>query len=586
MHLLARIQLRMVAALPLARGDDVITNLPENFPKERLRDFTFGGADASDDGLLATCPCYLKPINAFLRGTKNIVIGERGTGKTALFRLIRDGKLRLHHSHGERHLIVPIDEELQYASLRGYIDKHIQSTVEHDEATRSRIVWEIFILHRILKCLSETFRHDTPTALLRTLSESLGVARKGFSFKELIAGHTKTVGVRLENANTATPTPSFYLSAEPSSDAVTSVEIIDLDAIKGDIAEFLEREDIAITVLIDRLDDFVIKKDYRTQKAMIESLLFCQRGYRFFDRIAVKLFLRSDIFRRLDFESLGYDKIASQTVELKWTGADIRQFIAKRLAYNYFRHLGLKSLEFQISEERLQLGDGALQGDLDPAEPPDRPEGALLLRWTRGLFRDAREGRQINFTDEINRQLITSIFPRELNHRSASGTAARIELFEYLETHFNLGTGNTTPRIILTFIEKCLDNVRDYYEKNPETQVRRDEGGEYPLVTRSCLSLAYNDMQQEVWEAFAQVSRRWRKVVYSLRSKCEGRQAFSYGQLGVAVGIKDEEELQEFVAFVSHIGLFRIRNAGVELRKRKYDLPILFQVLSEQLPGV
>lgn len=66
----------------------MISNLPSNVAIEKFQCFDFGSAEASEDELLEECPCVIKPIREFLSGKKDIVIGERGSGKSALFRLL------------------------------------------------------------------------------------------------------------------------------------------------------------------------------------------------------------------------------------------------------------------------------------------------------------------------------------------------------------------------------------------------------------------------------------------------------------------------------------------------------------------
>ena len=55
------------------------------FQTSKLSEFQFGDADAKSDELLIDCNQPIRGVREFLNGDKNIVLGERGVGKSALF---------------------------------------------------------------------------------------------------------------------------------------------------------------------------------------------------------------------------------------------------------------------------------------------------------------------------------------------------------------------------------------------------------------------------------------------------------------------------------------------------------------------
>ncbi|MGJ0514437.1 MAG: hypothetical protein ACR65O_01660 [Methylomicrobium sp.] len=76
----------------------MIINLPKQFILQWLDNFDFGQPDAKEDALLSKCLCFIPAFDEFLRGNKDIVLGERGTGKSALFRLIKDKEYKFQPS--------------------------------------------------------------------------------------------------------------------------------------------------------------------------------------------------------------------------------------------------------------------------------------------------------------------------------------------------------------------------------------------------------------------------------------------------------------------------------------------------------
>ena len=69
----------------------------------------------------------------------------------------------------------------------------------------------------------------------------------------------------------------------------------------------------------------------------------------------MKLFLRRDLFEKIDLLEFGAEKVDFRTVDLTWTPEDIREFLAKRIFYNYDMVLGLPMLLVTFPEENLYV---------------------------------------------------------------------------------------------------------------------------------------------------------------------------------------------------------------------------------------
>ena len=392
-----------------------------------------------------------------------------------------------------------------------------------------RFVWELLILSRIAVLLKDEFPEDrTAKDIYQEIDRSLGLNATKPTFIQMLVSHKKSIGVKIENVHLGIFTPNFYASMEPSANASVEPDVaeIDVDLLKKRIGAFLRSQNSVLFILFDKLDEFVIKEEYQEQKHIIQGLLHCQRGYGNVSEIKLKLFLRTDLFRRLDFQSIGFDKVISKTVELSWTPEEMREFIAKRVFFNLVFALDLGGLQFSIDHEKLYLSQKSLgitdEGERDEGRfPVLLPVKKIYWRIVAFLERasfDARDARKTNFNDEVNRQIITTIFPRFPNHLTVSGGVKPIDLFEYFATHFSLGTGNTTPRIVLMFLQKSLDQTRDYFNKNHDTGViELDASNEYPLVLRDCMLKAYQELQNQVWETFANVDAQWKVAVHHLQ---------------------------------------------------------------------
>jgi hypothetical protein len=462
----------------------LFTNLPKELSIEKLSLFTFGDPEAKEDPLLNDCVCNIKPVHEFLQSSgKSIVLGERGSGKTALFRLITEGNLRFRNEGKLKQIYIPIDEDLEYFGLTDFLNKSVKDST--GKATEKfRIAWELFILNRVIAELRSKFKNNSEVESIENeFAKSIGLeVVSKLSFLELLKKTKKTFGVKLENGHTGFVTPNFYTSIEPTNNSLTDVPtdaslMLDTVSVKKKIREFLKNNKAVVFVLIDKLDEFVANSEYVMQKTNLQSLLETQRSYQAFSEIKIKLFLRTDLFKRLDFESLGYDKISSKTVELKWSEADIRQFIAKRILHNLSAVFDRKKFGIMLDDKKLYVDQEYLKkgSEIDIAYTDKRDNYFYKVKkWliefqiARKLKkRDKYDARKTDLMAALHRMVITLFFPDDVTHFNKRKKKESADIFEFLNTHLSLASGGTTPRIVLMYFQICLEHTREYYRVNP-----------------------------------------------------------------------------------------------------------------------
>ncbi|MGH8489441.1 MAG: P-loop ATPase, Sll1717 family [Gammaproteobacteria bacterium] len=250
--------------------------MPTTFPLSALEKFTFGGPDGKDDPLLEQCSLRFRPIIEFLDENKSIVVGERGTGKTALFRLIAEEKLHFINRDKRTQVCIPIDEELAYRTLQEHVSKQIQ-----DHTGKSsigyRIVWELLFVSRCLDKLEKKYGGDTELKALKSKffrvvgwqsDESVG-------FLDILTRTKKTFGVTLEAGHTGYVVPNFYASIEPSKNPeeenANNLLTLDIVDIKATLNAFLKKKKAFVYVLLDKLDEFVAGEEI-SQRTTISRL--------------------------------------------------------------------------------------------------------------------------------------------------------------------------------------------------------------------------------------------------------------------------------------------------------------------------
>jgi len=377
------------------------------------------------------------------------------------------------------------------------------------------------------------------------------------------------------------------MSAEPP-EAPSTSELdavkVDLVRAKKDISRVLHKNKLTLFVIIDRLDEFVILEDYEAQKVILEGLLACQASFITVPEIKIKLFMRSDLFSKLDFTQLGVDKIQHKCVELKWEPEGIRELIARRLAHNIMQVFRLDELVFSTNTGHLYV------------DPKIKAEGDRLARqrgratafwqtlvWKTSLFlhtqtrKQRRHARKVNFNDALNRAVITLIFPRTLDARQRGDSGPRIDFFEFVDTRLRYSSGFATPRIAIAFFEECVNEARKYYQSNPDLDgLEKNSEGEYPVILVESVVNAFGFLQDMAWKVQAKMSKRWERAVLTIRAQFEKTERFGFMEVKAALPELSHDELTQFLAFITHSGLLKCENGQVEHRNRAYRLPMLF----------
>jgi hypothetical protein len=562
----------------------VINNFPNTISTKIIENFQFGEADAKDDKLLEQCHVPTSAISEFLEDHKDIVLGYRGAGKSAMVRLI-DEKI-FHFKDVEKNdaKIVVVDEEFDYRSFRNHLRRN--ALKDQKEIDLVRAVWEILIIYRAMLTARDSI--DNSDSTLKThineIEVSLGLAEKKVGLVTILMSTKKKVGLKFDTLH-----PNIvdaYIGIEPSSETTNNegAAILRLGEYRKYLERFLHERNKKIFMLVDRLDDFVANEDYETQKMLLQELLATQRTYREkCQRIRVKLFFRTDLFERLDLTSLGPDKVISRCINLSWRSADIKRFLAQRTGINLIKALGMSGFEFQIDEDSFfvqrehlaLLRESKLIRTFDPLNKSHWAKLRFLFKLALRK-QQANAGRLTDSMDMLHSEIITSVFPREVEHRRANGEVQSIDLFKFLDTHLQFSHGQTTPRAVLLFLNICLQKAKQYYGDNPDIkELSKNSNNEFPLFVKIIMPRAYEEFQTQSWSIQYQWSKQWKELVAAIE-KFSVIGTFTFRDFKKKSNI-DDSRASQFLAFSSHTGLIRCRNDKDRLDDRIYEMPVLFR---------
>jgi hypothetical protein len=562
----------------------VINNFPDTIKSKIIDRFQFGEADAKDDKLLEKCHVPTSAISEFLEDHKDIVLGYRGAGKSAMVRLLDEKIFHFKDIDKNDARIVVLDEEFDYRSFRNHLQRHALKDQKYIDIVRA--VWEILIIYKAMISARDTIDNNDSTLKthINEIEVALGLADKKIGLVEILMSTKKKVGLKFDTMH-----PNIvdaYIGVEPSTESIykEGAAILRLGEYRKYLEKLLLERNKKIFLLVDRLDDFVANEDYATQKMLLQELLATQRTYREKCQfIRVKLFFRTDLFEKLDLTALGPDKVRSRCINLNWRSSDIKRFLAQRTGMNILKSLGMNGFEFQIDEDSffVQREDLALLKEskslaqFDPLKKSHWSKLMFLVKLTLRK-RQPNAGRITNSMDVLHSEIITSIFPREIEHKKANGETQSLELFKFLDTHLQFSHGQTTPRAVLLFLNICLQKLKQYYEDNPDiSDLSKDENNEFPLFVKIIMPMAYQEFHIQSWDIQYQWSKEW-KMLVSTVEKFAVLGTFTFNDFQKKSNTDDSTTAQ-FLAFSSHTGLIKCRNDKDALEDRIYELPILFR---------
>ena len=547
----------------------MITNLPNKLNVRIANEFSFGDAEARADKLLTKCHVPTAALNELIQDQKDIILGHRGTGKSAIVRLLDERLFKFKSTDGAKSEVLILDEEFDYNSIKNHLSKH--ALKDQEPSLVCRAVWEILVIYRLIEKTRSLLQEKDETLedFFQEIELLIGTStKKRVSLVEILLSHKKKVGIKFDTYH-----PNIvdsYIGLEPSSDSASSqtTTVLKVGEYRRFLDKLLKEKNIRIYVLFDRLDDFVIREEYETQKLLLQELLSTQQIYREKSQnIRVKAFFRTDLFERLNLAQFGPDKILSRCINISWTPSDIKRFIAQRVGYNLLQCLSLPGFEVRADKDRFFISRDELSM-LEESKSMTSFNPFKKSHWQRVLFlagielrkKERNTGRLTDSMEVIHEELVTSVFPRQVLHRRQTGEIVEMDIFKFLDTHLQFANGETTPRAVLSFLDRCLEKIRDYYLQNGDIgEIDKDQNGEFPLFVKIAISRAYADFRKTSWKIQYQLSKEWTEFVAVVETfSTKGK--FTYEEFKRSA--KDQDaEIRQFLAFSSHTGLIHCENS-------------------------
>lgn len=289
-----------------------------------LRELDFGAAAAESDDRLSEYFIDTPVAESIALDRIGLVVGRKGSGKTAIFREF-DGVLQRHGLSAISTLRLDLDDH----AWRAFSDfEKLGLSTEH----AATVSWELAILLQVAAMVGDADRtgwsrkaFDASVALKRFVQENFGEVNPQLSDSSALIGNLQSLSLSAFGAGVAFETDG----AEP--DIAPAVVDLLADTVRPAL------DVMPCMVLLDQLDDSWDGTE--RQRSLLVGLLKAVK--RINDRfgwsrdddalrgLRVVAFLRTDIHEALSFDDK--DKHRDSLIEITWTHERLAELIQQRL---------------------------------------------------------------------------------------------------------------------------------------------------------------------------------------------------------------------------------------------------------------
>lgn len=546
-------------------------SLPDPFPTDKLRSLQFGNADGHRDKVTELAFIKTSSVKQFYLNQHSIIVGAIGTGKSTLFTLLKNHSEELELYKND--LIVPLEEALSFNELADFVKYHYP---EKDEKTLYQLLWKFNVLLKVSIELSKQKgfpNNDSEKSVNHFLDDSnssdaySNILNK---FKRLVSN----ANIKFEAKVGDNP---ISIEAGLSDKYPKPEKKINLEEVQRSISGAIEARGFnSATVIVDKIDRFMAGAEYYIQKQYINSLLEVDDDLSGTKNINLKIFIRADLFDRLDFSALGYDKVHDNVIRLKWSHDETLRFLAKRI------------LVALTQAEICRLGDILQATDLSEFDLTWREKFFLSSKVPSFLKNLAnkkeKSERYTSLFGKFDKAIITKVFPRYTIHFcSKENELLELDIFEFIKSHFLDGNGICTPRYMLIFLKEVVNHVISYYEENPDQVselVLVEKDFEWDLFKKYCVYQAYIAAKDIYIKNIETIDSKWTKNVNVFLAKRGNKTKFDYKWVRANIPDISESDAVDFLSFLQVIGFLRISDSHQDIKKRGYELPILYKVSS------
>ncbi|QGG39895.1 P-loop ATPase, Sll1717 family [Aeromicrobium yanjiei] len=285
--------------------------------RDVLRRLGFGPLDAESDPDLSARFVRTEDFDEFLAPLNVLVLGPKGTGKSALFELFTkyEGTARAFAPHALKDVI--ITAATGFSDLTEVDTGSIESLRQEDGYSHESL-WRLYIALRAALAVSNL--ENLPSGPLREFSKAVGGKRDWRLAPILKQLWRALISDKL-------PTPRITVRGVEIDFSVGGQDL-DVTAMLQEVNRALDIEGKHLWVLFDKIDELFPTDPNERLRALEGLVLTAMEVRRTFPRIQPRIFLRTDLWRHLHFTNKSH--LEDKKVDLAWSAPQMARLLLKR----------------------------------------------------------------------------------------------------------------------------------------------------------------------------------------------------------------------------------------------------------------
>ena len=276
----------------------------------------FGKDRAQEDENLQHYFIKTKQYDEFKRGDKELVLGRKGSGKSALFSILAK---EAQESDDTIPVKISFDGE-DFIYIENWLNSHDFSEPLNDDFKYS-LAWKNFILNEIIYSSIPYIEYFDDTLKSRLIQDGI-----------LSDSSWKRFATAIFNVFKGGKLQSSFGEVELDFSSLTSLSLQDKEKIKEELTKLIKNN--TFSIVIDNLDEPWKNND--NMNAWLRGLIFSIRQLkREYNNLKIIAFLRTDIYEIISKGSDLFDS-KSEITTISWDDNNffsLKQLVAARIAY-------------------------------------------------------------------------------------------------------------------------------------------------------------------------------------------------------------------------------------------------------------
>ena len=362
---------------------------------EQIKHLTFGDAVAEDENELRRYFVETAEWKQVLSGEADIILGPKGSGKSAIYSMIPNHKELIEHR------IIPIQAE-NPTGKTAFAGLHSSTDITEGDLKE---MWKIYFLTLIVKELDAKYPGDYFKETKKSLSAHGIIFSDRSSILQSIIGAIGKVKLAITEPNTGIVFSAESNAFKPNSKFSTAISIDDLwDSLEAELTKY----NLTIWLLLDRLDSaFAGLPGLET--SVLRALFRVYLDIRHITHVSLKIFLRDDIWDTIVDGGFVEASHITKEVHLHWGRQELLQLITRRIeesAWYKMQHKGITSSAKSTADQE------ALFYSIFPRQVDSGTRRPSTFDWVLSRTKD---GKGINAPRELI-QFFSFVQKRQMHH--------------------------------------------------------------------------------------------------------------------------------------------------------------------------